>query len=423
MKPIEFTRSVLPNGIRLLFSPSRRLPLLSLHAFTRAGKDQNPLDFPGTAWITCRLLDEGSENFSWRQLSEQIENAGMTYSAFSEREGSGIGLELRSDQLRLGLSLMAEMLCRPIFPPQRFENEKRKVINHLESIEDDPPLLGSHLLNSSIYQGTPLQFPVLGTKESLERMTVEQVRSFHRVKYAPRNTVVMVVGDVDCAVAEEEVARAFGEWASAEFQNAAPPALHRQAAPVTLSRYLDKEQVTLYLGHLGVTRGNPDYYPLLVMDVILGGGPGLTSRIPRKLREELGLAYSAYSDLTSSAGIHPGRFAAFLSTSPENYRRAEQELLGEIGSLVEFGVTSEEVAVACDYLTGSFVFDFESNASRARFLLGLEMFGLGEDYSERFPELIQAVTPEDVSRVAAQYLDTVNYTTVILGPVEGQHPD
>lgn len=152
------------------------------------------------------------------------------------------------------------------------------------------------------------------------------------------------------------------------------------------------------------------------MDVILGSGPGFTSRIPRTLRDEQGLAYTTYADICSSSGLYPGRFIAYINTSPEHREQALQGLLAAIKSMVDEGVTEEEVKIAQDYLTGNFVFDFQSNAHLAQFLLGTELYGLGIDFLQEYPKLIRAVTPEDVHRVARCYLDTVNYTTVMVGP-------
>ncbi|MFZ0427557.1 MAG: insulinase family protein, partial [Acidobacteriota bacterium] len=178
---------------------------------------------------------------------------------------------------------------------------------------------------------------------------------------------------------------------------------------------MDKEQVNIYLGHLGIVRSNPDFYALQVMDTILGGGPGFTSRIPRRIRDEQGLAYLTYSDLTGSAGVYPGRFVAFVGTAPENADRALDSLRREIDDFLEEGPNEEELRVARNFLTGSFVFELQSNSSIARLLLSIEVFALERSFLARYPDLIRAVTLNDIRRVAAQYLDTINYTTVIVG--------
>lgn len=417
MNPANVHRSLLPNGLKFLIYPNPRVPLVSLNAFVRVGKDQNPSGGPGTASLTLRLLDEGTDRYSADQLSELIETAGGSLTTFSQRELSGVCFQLRARDCAMGMELLAEMIRRPTFPEDRVEIEKQRVLNQLLALCDDPQVVGSNSFNSCIYSGTSLAYPTLGTPESIQALQAEDLRRFHREKFAPENTFLVLVGALQVPETVEMVHRHFSDWNNPTFHLTPVPELLRQGQPVWREEFMDKEQLTIYLGHLGVSRNNPDYHALQVMDVILGGGPGFTSRIPRKLRDQQGLAYSTYADMTGSSGIYPGRFVAYISTSPENRERAVRGLLAEVQDLVRNGVSEEELKTAQDYLTGSFVFEFQSNASIARFLLACELFELGEDYAEKYPHLIRSVTREDVARVARQYLDTINYTTVIVGPL------
>ncbi len=410
-----FQRVHLDNGLRLLHHRTRKVPLVSVSAFFLAGKDQNPVEWPGMASLTARLLEEGTESRTHREISGELEGIGAEISSFSERELSGVSLTLRSRHLRIGVELLADMLQRPIFPERRIELERHQVIGHLMSMADDPQLVGSQRLNRWIYRGTPLADPVLGTVESVAQISREQLQDFHRRKYGPENCVVVIVGDIDLGVAIGEVGRQFGDWNNPDLDLASLEGLTRQSEPVLDSFFMDKEQVNLYLGHLGIARSSPDYYAAQVMDTVLGGGPGFTSRIPRHLRDEWGLAYLTYSDLAGSAGIYPGRFVAYIGTAPENLTRAREALLREIEAFVEGGPQADELEAAQAFLTGNFVFELQSNLSVARLLLLIEVFGLSAEYPDRYPDLIRSVTLSDVSRVARLYLDTLNYTTVIVG--------
>ncbi len=171
----------------------------------------------------------------------------------------------------------------------------------------------------------------------------------------------------------------------------------------------------MFFGHLGIRRTDPDYYAIQVLDTILGGA-GLTSRIPRKLRDEQGLAYTTFASLAGSAGINPGKFVAYIGTSPENVERAISGFVEEVDRIIVEPVGSEELAAAQAYLTGSFVFGFETNAQIARFLINAEVFGLGFDYVEQYPKYIAAVDAAQITRVAAEHLSTTSYTLVIAGP-------
>src|SRR5262249_14164210 len=144
---------------------------------------------------------------------------------------------------------------------------------------------------------------------------------------------------------------------------------------------------------------------------------GCTARNPERWRYEPGLAYTTFASITMTAGIDPGRFIAFIGTSPENMTLAIDGLLNEIRRIIEEPVTAQELQDAKDYLTGSFVFAFESSPQIARFLIHAEVYGLGFDYIDKYPQYIRAVTVDDISRVAKKYLDSENYSLVVVGPV------
>ncbi|MCY3777740.1 MAG: pitrilysin family protein [Candidatus Aminicenantes bacterium] len=412
-----FQRRVWNNGLVLLTCQNDRLPVVSVNAFVLAGTDQNPLRQPGLAALASRMLEEGTAKYRADDISRLVEDAGGNLSTCCQHELTGISLHLRDRDLPEGLDLAAQMVSRPTFPRQRFGLEREKALTRLEALEDDPQVVVSNLLNREIYRGGPLQFPGLGTPASLRRLQIEDIREFHRLRYAPENTVVVVVGNAGHAQVADLVDRRLGSWRNGRFRKSRPPVPRRQRAPRVRQRVLEgREQVHVCLGHLGVTRDHPDFYALQVMDAVLGSGPGFTSRIPRELRDRRGLAYATYSDLTGSAGRYPGRFLAYICTSPSNRDAAVSGLMEEIESLIEDGPTEEELELARNYLTGSFVFGFQSNAHVARFLLTAERFGLDPDFIRRYPDWIRAVDAEEVRRVARRHLDTVNFTTIIAGP-------
>lgn len=412
----ESERRQLGNGVVLLFHRTRRVPMVAMATLLRCGKDQNPLDFPGLSALTARLLDEGTSRHSEQQIAELVEGVGGRLSTFSDREFSGVELELQSRHLELGIELMAELVRYPVFPPDRIELERVKMLTHVRSMQDDPHVLGSLQLSREVFRGTSLAEPTLGTLESLPRMTQHDVMEFHRLRYGPQNAAVVAVGDVDGETFFRIAGEAFGDWQNPDLRVdpvllPAPP-----AEPIVRRIAADKEQLHVFLGSLGLERASPDYLAAQMMDVILGGGPGLTSRIPRRVRDQMGLAYAVYADLSGSAGRYPGRFVAYAGTSPELESPARAALLSEIERFIDEGPTAEEVETAQKFLTGSFIFELQSNSSVLRYLLGAETYGLPPDYLQRYPERIAAVTGADVHRVARRYLRPLQFVTVLVGP-------
>src|SRR5262249_47019038 len=224
---------------------------------------------------------------------------------------------------------------------------------------------------------------------------------------------------IDKPAIKSQVAELFGRWTnpvSWSPDDISKPVL--QTRPIEKHVNAVKEQVNIFIGHLGIERANPDFYALQVMDIILGSSPGFTSRIPRILRDEQGLAYSTFANITSSAGIDPGRFIAYIGTAPENLGRAIGGIRSEISRIVEEPVSIEELETAKAYLTGSFVFKFQKNSQVAEFMVEAELYGLGFDYPERYPEIIRAITIEDVTRATRKYIHPDRLTTVVVGPVQ-----
>jgi zinc protease len=179
---------------------------------------------------------------------------------------------------------------------------------------------------------------------------------------------------------------------------------------------MEREQVHLYLGHPGITRKHPDFYRLLVMDHVLGTGPGFTDRISKKLRDEMGLCYAVSASIAGSAGREPGYFACYIGASPDQEERALAALLAEIRAMRKTPPTDEEIQTVRDYLSGSFVLGLERNSSLAAFLIRVERFELGFEYIERYPEIIRSVTPEEARAAAEQHLDPDHYVLVSAGP-------
>jgi zinc protease len=416
MLEFDYERRCLENGVVLLFHRTRRVPLVSLGVLLRCGKDQNPLHLPGLSNLTARLLDEGTVRHSELEIAAMVESVGGRLSIFSDREFSGVEVEVRSRDLVRGVRLMAELVREPVFPEDRLELERVRLLTQLRSLQDDPFTVGSHELSRRIFQGTPLAEPTLGTPDSVSRVSRQEIADFYRLKYGPSGAAVVAVGDVAAEDFFQAAEAAFGDWTNPEFR-LDPVVVPPSGRAATRRLPAVKEQVHVFLGGLGMERRNPDYYAAQIMDVILGGGPGLTSRIPRRVRDELGLAYSVFADLAGSAGRYPGRFVAYAATSPELEQEARDAILGEISRFLDAGPTSDELATARSFLTGSFGFELQSNGSVLRLLLGLETYGLQADFLGRYPELLAAVGCEDVLRVARTYLDPLHFVTVLVGPV------
>jgi zinc protease len=237
--------------------------------------------------------------------------------------------------------------------------------------------------------------------------------------FRPNNTVVAVVGDFDSARIIEGVTRRTARWKRAEL--AALPAYPLKPTDRATEKIESDEeaaQLHVYLGHLGVRRDNPDYHKLLVMEHVLGTGPGFTDRLSASLRDRQGLAYSVHATITPAAAEEVGPFVGYIGTYPDKYEVVKQGFLKEIRRIRDEAATEEEVESAKKYLLGNVAFRFTTNELVAGELVLLDRFHLGFGYLEKYRKEIAAVTPEDVRAVAKKYLDPDRIAVVAVGPID-----
>lgn len=409
---------VLSNGLKVLLVENPVIPAIAINATILAGARHEPEAKAGLAIMASNLLDEGTSTRSSFDIANAIESTGghlETDASFERVVAAATVLKQDAD---LGLELVADLLINPIFPEEYVAKEKSRTLAEIASAKDRPQVVAGWAFNELIYGTHPLHRPVQGYPETIEGISRENLLGFHDQFFAPNNAILSVVGDFRVPEILSLIERRFGDWRSRPVSMPAIDKPLRQQERREKLIPMAAQQSNIYLGHLGIERPNPDFYALQVLDTILGGGAGFTARIPQRLRDELGLAYTTFASITMTAGIDPGRFVAYIGTSPGNTNLAIEGLLNEIRRIVDEPVSAEELQDAKDFLTGSFVFAFESSSQIARFLIQATVYDLGFDYGEKYPSFIETVTSEDIARVARQYLDTKNYTLTIAGPIE-----
>ena len=410
---------VLGNGLKVLLVENPSIPTVSMNASVLAGARYDPESKAGQAIMASRLLDEGTETRSSFEIADAIESVGGAIEADGSFERLVVSAGVLNKDIGLGLELLSDLLIRPVFPQEYVDKEKERTLAEIVSAQDRPQVVAGWAFNELVYQDHPLHRPAHGYPETVERLERNDLFEFHKKYFLPNNVILSVVGDFRVSELLPKIEDALGSWRARPIVFPTYPEPVRQSGKRTKFIQMPAQQLNIYLGHLGVKRTNPDYYALQVLDTILGGGAGFTARIPQRLRDELGLAYTTFASITMTAGLDPGRFVAFIGTSPENMKLATEGLVNEIRRITVEPVTAQELQDAQDYLTGSFVFAFEASPQIARFLIHAEVYGLGFDYVEKYLEYIRRVTIEDISRVAKMYLDSENYTLVVVGPLDG----
>jgi zinc protease len=406
MSPVQ--RVVLPNGLVVLTSAEHALPFVTFKLLIHAGARLDPPGDGGLASLAARALLFGTQKQSMASLNEQLDFMGASLSSDAGRDYMVLSLRVLKKDLNDGFRLFMEVLREPAFPPDEVKNEVARTLAAIRASEDRPGEVAEKAFLKALYGASPYGQPVIGTKESVEKLTVEGLRQFYGSYYDPNNSVMVIVGDIEEDALKNSIVPQLSAW-KARPMPVSTVEIKSEGAKKTVTIDRPLTQANLILGHEGITRGNPDFYAVTVMNYILGGG-GLTSRLMQEIREKRGLAYSVSSNF--DAGKYQGSFRVVLQTKNASARDAMQLAVAEMSGMRTQLVSEKELDGAKKYLIGSFPLRLITQDGIAGFLLQVEYLGLGFDYAERYPKLIQAVTAEDVLRVAKAYLHPEAYILV-----------
>ncbi len=408
------TRSVTANGMTVLFLEQHFLPTVEIHALVKVGSAQDPPDKAGLANLTASLLDEGTQTRTSRQIAEQIDFVGGSLEAHAAEDFTTVSARVLKKDADLGFTLLADVLQHPAFHKQEFERVRTQILGEILSDDDDPGNVAMKAFHQLIFHGHPYSWPAHGVEDTLNKITVADVQQFHAREYLPNQTILVIVGDLTQEQAVTLVQTHFGSWKKGT------PSPYQLKKPTPIDRKMvqliekDLTQSTIVLGHTGISRTNPDYYAVTVMNYILGAG-GFSSRLMDSIRDKQGLAYGIMSQFDSR--LLPGAFFISLQTRTEVTNQAISGVLTEIKGIRDAPVTDQELNEAKSFIVGSFPLRVDSSAKLANVLAQVEFYNLGLDYFTNYPKAIEKVTKEEVLRVAKQYLDPQHYALVVVGSI------
>jgi len=406
------TKLVATNGMTVLVLEQHFLPIVEIHALIKTGSAQDSPDKAGLANLVASLLDEGTTTRTSKQLAEQIDFVGGSLEVKASEDFTTASARVLKKDADLGFTLLADILQHPAFHKQEFDRIRTQILGEMASDNDDPGHVAMKAFNQLVFHGHPYRWPLQGTEESLGKITPADVSNFYSKEYVPGQVILTVVGDVTAEQATGLVQTHFGSW-----KKAAPPVRNaKKPAPIEKKtvQLIEKDltQSSIVLGHGGISRTNPDFYAVTVMNYILGAG-GFSSRLMDSIRDKQGLAYGIMSHF--DARLMPGSFWINLQTRSETTNQAITGVLAELKSIRENPVSDQELAEAKSFLMGSFPLRLDSTAKLAQVLAQVEFYGLGFEYFSQYPKWIERVTKEDVQRVAKQYLDPQRYALVVVG--------
>ncbi len=380
----------------------------------RGGSRLDPADKAGVANFTMSLMNEGAGELDATAFANRADDISARLGFGSGRDSASVSAAFLTETLDESVDLLATALSDPRFDPEPVARVRGQILSGIAQDATDPDAIASKAWFAEAYPDDPYGTPQSGTAETVKSITVDDLRAAKDRLLTRSNVKIAVVGDIGPKRAGEMIDELMaglpkGESGPVEQVDNVPP-------PGVTVIDQDVPQSVAIFGRTGVPRDDPDFFPAYVMNYILGGG-GLSSRLTEEVREKRGLAYSVYSYLADldAADLYMGG----VQTANERIAESLDVIRDEWTKMAKNGVTADELEKAKTYLTGSFPLRFDSNAKIANYLVFVQMEDLGADYINKRNDLIEAVTLEDVQRVARRLLDPDSLSFVVVGKPVG----
>ncbi|HXD22565.1 MAG TPA: pitrilysin family protein [Gemmatimonadaceae bacterium] len=406
-------RHTLPNGLRIAVAAMPRLPLVTVLALVDAGASCDDAGREGASSLTIGALAEGTTRLDGATLTEQFESLGTGLSSASDWDDATAHIAVTPDRLETAIALLGEVITSPAFSQKDVERLKAERLAELMQQQVEPRGLADDKFAEFLFvPGSRYALPEGGRMASVRALDAAQLRAFHAKRYVPGATTLVFAGDVTGKRAVELAERAVGGW-----RGTVPPAVPlddrvaQAARTVHIVNKAGAPQSELRVGHGGVPRSHPDYFPIVVMNALLGGL--FSSRINLNLRERNAYTYGARSAFEWRRGSGP--FVVSTAVKTEVSEAAAREILVEIGKMREEKVSADELSLATAYLDGVFPIRYETTNAVAQAIAIAQVYGLGDDYYTRYRERIRAVTSDDVLRAAQHFLHPEKLLVVAVG--------
>ena len=408
-------RHVLPNGIIILAYENFASESIVIEGIVQAGSIADPEGKEGLASFTAATLMHGTANRDFDTIYEALEAVGADINFSSSKHSTDFEAGCLVEDIDLVLTLLADALRQPIFPTSHVEQLRGQIMTGLTIRANDTQQMAQLAFNQMLYPDHPYGRSSRGNEETILSITQADLIAFHQNYYGPQGMIITLVGALATETAVAKITQAFGDWKNPR-QKMLPEVGGQERPLATLHTHItipDKAQSDIILGLPGPRRAAADYLATSLMNTILGVF-GMMGRIGENVREEQGLAYYAYSTL--HGGLGPTAWSASAGVSPDMVEQAITSILAEIERIQTEPVSAAELADSKAYRTGSLPVSLETNSGLASVIIDMELYELRLDYLQRFPDLINAITIEQVQAAAQKYLSTDQIAIAVAGP-------
>lgn len=410
----DVERIVTKNGIILFLKEDHTIPIIDITSITRTSAEYDRKDRFGIARLTGDLMGVGgTKDFTPDEFDRERDYLAAAWNTYIDSEKGGVFFEFPSSQLDRGLNLFTQMLRFPLFDHKRLEVEKGNIREEVLRENDDPATVASNTYKRLIY---PDYFK--GWKydlKTVKNITRDELKDWHKNFFRPNNTMIAITGDFNREELLKKLDEQLGNWENAPVDFSGYQKFEKKFKPGVYYVDMNMDQSNIRIGHLGVTRDNPDRYALEVFNRIFG--EGFNSILNEKIRSNEGLAYSVGGGFSLDMPQY-GTFTMGCATKPESTVKAAKMMIDIMKQMMDEKVSEERLNLAKNYLINSFLYEFEDPVQVNRGILALEYNKMPSDYNKDYRENISKVTAEDVQRAAKKYLQPDQLTIVIVGNVK-----
>ena len=401
----------LSNGLQVVAVSHHEQPVVSMRLLFRAGGASDPKDKLGVAHLAASLLDQGTTTKSAEQLADEIDFIGGVMGAAAGPDLTQVHMLVMRDSFENGMRMLSDLARHPAFSPQEIERQRQQILSGLQVSVQDPEYVANAVFDRLVYGFHPYGLPDRGTPQTLAAISRDDLIAFHSKYFTPNNAILAIVGDVSAEEAFTTARKVFDAWEKRTLpvdKYIDPPDPTRRVVVVNKP---DAVQTEVRVGHLGIARSNPDYMAVNLAIRILGGEG--SNRLHQVLRTERGLTYGAQANMDALKVT--GDFEAETNTRSEATGEVLRLIVDEFWRLQRERVGDRELADAKAYMTGSFPLTIETPDSIATQIVYVLFYGLPLEQIQNFRERVNAVTVDDIQRVARIYLRPDRLSVVLVG--------
>ncbi len=410
----------LSNGLPVWIVELHEVPVAQINLVVLSGTANDPPGKYGVASLAAAMLEEGAGTRSALEIADAVDYLGADLAAATTSDLSAVRLHVPVARLADALPIMADVALRPAFPKDELDRQRQQRLTSLLQGRDDPPTISSVAFSRILYgKGHRYGTPQMGTAETIKALSSDDLRGFYASAFRPENAVLLAVGDITAAQAVPLFEKSFGAWKASGA--AATEKLPATDEPPARQVYLiDKPgaaQSQIRIGRIGVPRSTVDYFPIQVLNTILGGS--FTSRLNNNLREVHGYTYGAGSSFDMRASAGP--FSASAGVQTDKTSEALKEFFVELNAILK-PIPAEELARAKNYVALRYPSAFETTGDISRRLEDALVYNLPDEYFAKYVQSIQSVTAADVQRVAQKYIKPDRLAVVVVGDLKVIEP-